>query len=82
MTNRTSLLAAALAVTLAGPAFAQSADFTALEIVQNAANAKPGPRSLPPRVIPVPQDVSPAAQATGRGRVPRAGLEREPGQRR
>ena len=63
MLNRTHWLAAALASVLAVPALAQPSDFTALEIMQNAANAKPGPRSLPPRVILVPQDVSPAAQA-------------------
>ena len=63
MPNRTSWIAAAIVSTLAFPAMAQTADFTALETLQNAANAKPGPRTLPPRVIPVPQDVSPAAQA-------------------
>jgi acetyl esterase/lipase len=38
-------------------------DFSALEASQSAANAKPGPRSVPARVLPVPQDVGPAAQA-------------------
>jgi len=33
-----------------------------LEASQGAANAKPGPRSAPARVFPVPRDISPAAQ--------------------
>ncbi len=45
------------------PALAQAPDFATLEAAQGAANAKPGPRSAPPRVFPVPQDISPAAQA-------------------
>ena len=38
-------------------------DFAALEAAQNAANAKPGPRSLPARTIPVPGTASPALQS-------------------
>jgi len=34
-----------------------------LEAAQNAANSKPGPRSVPARVIPVPDTVSPQLQA-------------------
>jgi len=56
---------AAFAVALActTPALAQAPDFTALEASQGAANAQRGPRSAPARVFPVPQDISPAAQA-------------------
>jgi len=57
---------------LALPAMAQdaasrqtpAADFAALEAAQNAANAKPGPRSVPGRSIPVPGTVSPELQAS------------------
>jgi len=58
-----------LALALAAPALAQApapvvSNFPALEASQGAANDKPGPRSLPARVIPVPQaDMSPATQA-------------------
>jgi len=38
-------------------------DFAALEPLQNAANAKPGPRVVPPRVIPLPTTTSPRFQA-------------------
>ena len=38
-------------------------DFSHLEATQNAANSKAGPRSLPARVIPVPDTVSPQLQA-------------------
>ena len=51
------------ALALATPALAQAPDFATLEATQGAANAKPGPRSAPARVFPVPQDISPAAQA-------------------
>ena len=56
----TALLAA---FALATPALAQAPDFAALEATQGAANAKAGPRNAPARVFPVPQDISPAAQA-------------------
>lgn len=55
--------ALALAVTLVASAMAQPSGFPALANSQNAANAKPGPRTVPGRTIPVPDDVSPAAQA-------------------
>ena len=60
-----TLASSLLALVLAGPTLAQApAGFPALEAAQNAANSKPGPRSTPARVIPVPQaDISPAAQA-------------------
>jgi len=48
---------------LGTPALAQAPDFAALEAAQNAANAKPGLRNAPARAFPVPQDISPAAQA-------------------
>src|SRR5919197_1041914 len=46
--------------------------FIDLEAAQNAANSKPGPRSLPPRVIPVPDTVSPelASAIAGPYRLP------------
>jgi epsilon-lactone hydrolase len=43
---------------------AQSAsDFSTLEGIQNGANAKPGPRTVPGRSIPVPTTASPELQA-------------------
>jgi monoterpene epsilon-lactone hydrolase len=57
------LTAAAVALCLAVPAWAQAPSFATLEGPQSEANAKAGPRSLPARVVPVPQDISPAAQA-------------------
>jgi monoterpene epsilon-lactone hydrolase len=54
-------VASALAMTTG--ALAQSPDFSVLEPSQNAANAAPGARSLPARIVPVPQDIGPAAQA-------------------
>jgi monoterpene epsilon-lactone hydrolase len=56
----------ALTAALALPALAQYAgglsapapDFAALEAAQSAANGKPGPRTLPGRVIPVPDTAS------------------------
>ncbi len=54
---------AALAIAIAAPALAQTPEFRTLEAAQNQANAKPGPRSVPARDLPVPPDVSPAAQA-------------------
>ena len=56
------VLAVALAV-LAMPVVAPAADFAALEASQNQDSARPGPRAVPAREIPVPLDVSPAAQA-------------------
>jgi len=44
------------------PAQAAS-DFAAIATSENAANAQPGPRTTPARVIPVPTDVSPEMQA-------------------
>jgi epsilon-lactone hydrolase len=38
-------------------------DFTTLEAIQNTANAKPGPRTVPGRSIPVPNTASPELQA-------------------
>ena len=54
----------AFGLTLAAvSAVAQTADFQTLEASQGIANAQPGPRTVPGRVIPVTLDVSPAAQA-------------------
>src|SRR5580704_14955715 len=46
-------VASALAMTTG--ALAQSPDFSVLEPSQNAANAAPGARTLPARIVPVPQ---------------------------
>jgi acetyl esterase/lipase len=62
MIRTSRLLAAAFAVAFAVPAWAQGTD--ALAASQAAANAKPGARSAPAHVIPVPtNEVSPQAQA-------------------
>ncbi len=55
--------ACALAVSLAAPAAAQAPDFATLEATQSAANAASGPRTVPTRAIPVPDDLGPAARA-------------------
>lgn len=61
---RTALvLIAAVATAPAALAQAQPS-FEALEAPQNAANAKPGPRSVPARTFPVPTTASPEFQAT------------------
>jgi epsilon-lactone hydrolase len=46
------------------PGSQAASDFTTLEAIQNAANGKPGPRTVPGRVIPVPATASPAFQTT------------------
>jgi acetyl esterase/lipase len=58
--HKVSIVALAL---MAMPMMARAADFAGLEASQNRDNAKPGPRSVPAREIPVPHDVSAAAQA-------------------
>ena len=55
-------LAPALAVAPASVQPAPSPEFTRLEAQQNAANARPGPRTVPGREIPVPGDISPELQ--------------------
>lgn len=70
--RRSALTLFALAAALAAPALAQdvagqlggSGDFAALEAAQNAANAKPGPRTVPGRSIPVPTTASKELQAS------------------
>ena len=57
------LTVCALALCLATPAAAQVPAFATLEGPQSAANAAPGPRTVPTRAIPVPDDLSPAAHA-------------------
>ena len=47
---------AAALLALAAPALADEQGFSALEARQNAANAAPGPRTVPGRTIPVPSD--------------------------
>jgi len=63
--RRAALIASALALTLVLPALAQEtpSDFARLEATQNAANAKPGPRTVPGRAIPVPPTASAELQA-------------------
>ncbi len=56
------LTALTVALAFATPALARAPDFKTLEASQGAANTKPGPRSAPARVFPVPRDISPAAQ--------------------
>ncbi|MGA7487375.1 MAG: alpha/beta hydrolase [Xanthobacteraceae bacterium] len=41
-----------------------ASDFATLEAAQNAANSKPGPRTVPGRSIPVPTTASPRLQAS------------------
>src|SRR5258708_36718564 len=57
------LLTLALALGMTTGALAQVPGFSVLESSQNAANAAPGPRTLPAKTVPVPQDIGPAAQA-------------------
>jgi acetyl esterase/lipase len=63
--RRLALIASALTLVLFLPAVAQQAapDFAGLEAAQNAANTKPGPRTVPGRSIPVPPTASPQLQA-------------------
>jgi epsilon-lactone hydrolase len=65
------VLAAGLPVVAAAQTTAPSS-FATIEAIQNAANAKAGPRNVPGRSIPVPDTVSPAMQASIAGpyRVP------------
>jgi acetyl esterase/lipase len=73
-TRRSVLIASAFALALVLPAVAQEipSDFANLEAAQNAANTKPGPRTVPRRAIPVPSTASPQLQAmiAGPYRVP------------
>jgi len=62
MVPTTRLTAAVLACALSTPALAQTPSFASLEASQNSANAAPGPRTLPAKVVPVPQDIGAAAQ--------------------
>ena len=63
-----SIIPLAVTAALALPVMAQDAqripapDFATLEAAQNAANAKPGPRTVPGRSIPVPNTASPQLQ--------------------
>jgi epsilon-lactone hydrolase len=73
-----SIIPLAVTAALALPVMAQDAqripapDFATLEAAQNAANAKPGARTVPGRSIPVPNTASPQLQASIAGpyRVP------------
>jgi epsilon-lactone hydrolase len=51
----------AIALDAAGQ-FSPATDFATLEAIQNASNAKPGPRTVPGRSIPVPNTASPQLQ--------------------
>src|SRR3974377_1671147 len=57
------LAAAFCAPAVVRDASAQAPDFAPLEAIQNAANGKPGPRTVPGRSIPVPNTASPELQA-------------------
>jgi epsilon-lactone hydrolase len=46
------------------PALSLEPDFATIEAQENAANNRPGPRTVPGRTIPVPGTVSPQLQAT------------------
>jgi len=66
--RRSSIISTVVAAAFVLPAAAQVAGppdpaFSALEAQENAANAKPGPRTVPGRAIPVPGTVSPQVQA-------------------
>jgi monoterpene epsilon-lactone hydrolase len=52
------------AVASVKPALSLEPDFATIEAQENAANSKPGPRTVPGRAIPVPGTVSPQLQAT------------------
>jgi acetyl esterase/lipase len=67
--SRATLLSAFALFALSGPAFPQAAapDFASVSAAENAANAQPGPRTTPAKVIPVPTDISPAMQAVVAG---------------
>jgi acetyl esterase/lipase len=66
--NSSVLIALAVNTALVLASLAQDAgqrgsgDFATLQPIQSAANANPGPRTVPRRVIPVPTDVSPELQ--------------------
>jgi acetyl esterase/lipase len=64
MMRLSALIAVALTAALCVPVIAQEADFATLEAAQNAANTKPGARTVPGRSIPVPPTASPQLQAT------------------
>ena len=73
--SRPVILSLIVAVLSAAPAAAQTTaplSFETMEALQNAANGKAGPRTVPGRSIPVPDTASPALQASIAGpyRVP------------
>jgi acetyl esterase/lipase len=72
--RRSLLIVSAFSLALTLPVIAQEvpADLAKLEAAQSAANAKPGPRTVPGRAIPVPSTASPQLQAmiAGPYRIP------------
>jgi monoterpene epsilon-lactone hydrolase len=62
---RGSVMVAASAAVIApfDMAQAQTDDYSALQAAQGAANSKPGPRTAPAKVIPIPSGLDPAAMA-------------------
>jgi epsilon-lactone hydrolase len=68
----TAALALPALAQLAGGQSAPTSDFATQEAQMNAANGKPGPRTVPGRSIPVPDTASPQLQASiaGAYRVP------------
>jgi hypothetical protein len=66
-----ALIPFAMTAAISLPAMAEDAvgcsnpaDFATLEVTQNTVNAKPGPRTVPGRCIPVPSTASPQLQAS------------------
>ena len=59
-----TVVAGLTAVAPVRPALSLEPDFATIEAQENAANNKPGPRTVPGRAIPVPGTVSPQLQAT------------------
>jgi hypothetical protein len=63
ITAASVMLVGALSSGAAQIAATADTGFSAIEAQQNAANSKPGPRTVPGRVIPVPRTASPELQA-------------------
>ena len=57
------MLTVTLALVTPGYVRAQASSFAELEALQNTTNTEPGPRGVPAKTLPVPDDVSAAARA-------------------
>lgn len=71
-----AILGAAAPAEPAGQA-AEQPDFAALEARESAANAQPGPRTVPERAIPVPGDVFLSNTVRTNRKLRQAGVETE-----